>query len=105
MISGWPPAAALTQPGQTPQGLSPAPWQTAALASRRARVRPAAPLRALQHEGVGKPPGVDIGGQLPLGRLVARKAFKSHPYSFSYRSMSVTKTVAPPTVTSTGKEA
>lgn len=55
--------------------------------------------------GRGETAGVDIGGQLPLGRLVARKAFKSHPYSFSYRSMSVTKTVAPPTVTSTGKEA
>lgn len=104
MISGWPPAAALTQPGQTPQGLSP-PLADGRFGQQAGQGAPAAPLRALQHEGVGKPPGVDIGGQLPLGRLVARKAFKSHPYSFSYRSMSVTKTVAPPTVTSTGKEA
>ena len=95
ITSGWTPAAAFRQSGQEPQGAPPLPGQQPGQGAL------AAAGGTGEDVGVGEPPS---GGEAVLGLGVARQDLQSPHQARSKRSMSTTKMVAPPTVTSTGME-
>ena len=66
----------------------------------------AAAVGPLQQNGMGKTPAIYKGGERLFGPLVIEKSLadRFQSYTFSKRSTSTTKMVAPPTCTSMGME-
>ena len=94
----------LSAAGANPAGALAVAGAYGAAGNQTSQCAPPAAFCAFDQQSVRKPAGIRKSGDPRPDVGMADETVKLHGYSFSYRSTSMTNTVAPPTVTSIGKE-